>query len=81
MAVGDEALSGTVEYGITHYFPATDEVRTISFKGLYLSIYNEATDHYAAHEVLEAPLPEFREYLVPAHYSVFIRVGDVAFVS
>jgi len=51
----------------------------IFFKGYYLSVYNEQTEHYKIHIVNDIPTTEYQEYDVPAGYSVFVRRATVYF--
>ncbi|OCK90171.1 uncharacterized protein K441DRAFT_666598 [Cenococcum geophilum 1.58] len=80
MAVGDDALAGQDEIDITHVFPPDNtKSRTIWFKGYYLSIYNEQTEHYKTHIVNKTPTTEYENYTVPAGYSVYVRAATVKF--
>ncbi|PVH70294.1 hypothetical protein DL98DRAFT_504803, partial [Cadophora sp. DSE1049] len=77
---GDEALAGREEKDISHRFPPNSKsARKICFKGVYLSIYNQQTDHYATHIDNESPSTEYLEYDVPAGYTVYVRGGSVYF--
>jgi hypothetical protein len=80
--IGDEALAGREEKDIQiHTFPPTSKgARKICFKGVYLSIYNKQTDHYATHIDNESPTTEYLEYDVPTGYSVYVRGGSVYFI-
>jgi len=80
MATGDEALAGNEEKDIQIYrFPPMDTDRTIFFKGRYIAIYNEATQHRWAYEDHDTPTTEYKEFKVPAHYTCYIRVASVYF--
>lgn len=79
MAKGDKALAGQEEINITHYFPSTTNDRTVWFKGVYLSIYNEQTEDNKTHIDNETPTTEYKSYTVPAGYSVYVRGGTVKF--
>ncbi len=77
---GDEALAGREEKDIpSHRFPPTTSDRTIYFKGLYLSIYNQQTGHEKTHEDNKSPTTEYVEYEVPAGYTVYVRGATVYF--
>jgi hypothetical protein len=77
---GDEALAGREEKDIpSHRFPPSTLDRTIYFKGLYLSIYNEKTGHEKTHVDNETPTTEYETYEVPAGYTVYVRGATVYF--
>ena len=79
--LGDDALSGREESDITHRFPPDEaKERTISFKGYYLSIYNQQTEDYKTHIVNEPPTVTYENYTVPAGYTVYVRGATVKFV-
>lgn len=79
---GDKALAGEEEKDIrNHRFPPDNtKERKICFKGYYLSIYNQVTGHYAAHIDGDTATTEYREYMVPPRYSVFVKQASVYFV-
>lgn len=81
--IGDEALAGREEKDIQiHTFPPNSQrARKIAFKGLYLSIYNKQTGHYATYIDNESPTTEYLGYDVPAGYSVHVRGGSVYFTA
>jgi hypothetical protein len=77
---GDEALGGKEEYMPSHRFPpdATNN-RTISFKGVYLSIVNEQTGDKKTQEDNAIPTTEFVEYEIPPGYTCYVRGATVKF--
>lgn len=80
MAVGDDALAGRTEVDITYRFPPDyTKSRTIYFKGLYLSIYNQQTGDYKTHKDNESPAAEFERFEVPIEYTVYVRAASVYF--
>jgi len=82
MAVGDLALAAQEEHIEDHYFdPDNENTRTIWFKGHYLSIYNEGTEHLSKHISLDIPTTTFERYEVPAGYTVCVRASTVYFMS
>ncbi|OAT00210.1 uncharacterized protein BDCG_16512 [Blastomyces dermatitidis ER-3] len=82
MERGDEALAGREEEKIpSHRFPPAEHARRICFKGYYLSIYNQQTDHHEVHQNNKTPTTEYVEYEVPAGYTVYIRGASVYFTK
>lgn len=82
MATGDEALAGRDEtIQIKTFPPDSTNERTIWFKGYYLSIYNEQTEHYETHidNANGSPTTVHEKYKVPAGYSVHVRGASVYF--
>jgi len=80
MEVGDIALAGDDEKDISCYFTAdATKERYIWFRGLYLSIYNQETEHYATHINTNDPATESERFNVPAGYTVYVRGGTVRF--
>lgn len=74
---GDDALAGKEEKNIpSHRFPPTAQDRTINFKGKYILIVNEETDHQVA---FEEDVTEYREFEVPAGYTCYVRGATVYF--
>lgn len=77
---GSAALAGREEKDIPgHYFTPTSTERMIYFKGYYLSIYNEKTEHYHTHIDNETPSTEYEAFQVPAEYTVYVRGASVYF--
>ena len=77
---GDAALAGDEEKISTHRFPPHDtNERTIWFKGLYLSIYNEQTEDYKTHIDNDILTTKYEDYTVPAGYTVYVRGATVYF--
>jgi len=80
MARGEAALAGDEEKISTHRFPPDNtDVRTILFKGYYLSIYNEQTEDYKTHIDNEPPTTTYGKYEVPVGYTVYVRRATVYF--
>lgn len=76
---GEDALAGKEEIGITHRFPPDPvTVRTIRFKGLYLSIYNKDTDD---RKTFEENVTEYAEFEVPPGYTCYVRAASVYFLQ
>ncbi|KAJ9486743.1 hypothetical protein VN97_g6581 [Penicillium thymicola] len=79
MARGDDALAGQEEHVPSHPFPPVDYARTIFFKGLYLSIYNQQTDEYETHIDNLVATTEYSNHVVPPGYTTYVRGGTVYF--
>jgi len=78
MGRGDKALAGQEEKDIpSHRFPPeSSKDRTICFKGEYLSIFNEGTQH---RKTFKEDIKEYEEYEVPAGYTCYVRGASVYF--
>ncbi|KAI1935310.1 hypothetical protein LOZ58_006854 [Ophidiomyces ophidiicola] len=80
MGRGDDALAGRKEENIPgHVFASSDTERKIYFKGRYLSIYDETTEHYYTHVDHDFPTTDYERYTVPPGYTVYIRGASVYF--
>jgi hypothetical protein len=80
MAIGDNALAGNEETNITVRFaPDDNKSRTIWFKGWYLSIYNQQTEHEQTHIDNDEPTTVFKDYEIPAGYTCYVRGASVYF--
>jgi hypothetical protein len=74
---GDDALASKEEKNIpSHRFPLTSQDRTINFKGKYILIVNEETNHQVA---FEEDITEYTEFEVPASYTCYVQGASVYF--
>jgi hypothetical protein len=64
---------------VHRFTPDNIKSRTIYFKGVYLSIYNEETDEYKTHKDNKTPTTTFEPFEVPAGYTVYVRGAGVYF--
>ncbi|PTU19014.1 hypothetical protein P175DRAFT_0342056 [Aspergillus ochraceoroseus IBT 24754] len=78
MERGQAALLGQEEKDIpSHRFPPhPTSTRIIHFKGEYLSIYNEKTEH---RHTFKENIAEFTSYEIPPGYTCYIRGASVYF--
>lgn len=77
---GDIALKGIPEDLPSHFFPAdTTKDRTIWFKGVYISIVNEVTNHNIKKIVAEVAEEEHKPHRVPAGYTTYVRGANAYF--
>jgi len=79
MERGSNALAGREEYIQSHYFLPTQNERTIFFKGYYLSIYNEKSEHYDTHIDNKTPSTEYKQFTILPDYTVFVRGASIYF--
>lgn len=76
---GDDALAGHEEPIRIYRFPPTSIDRVINFKGLYISIMNQDTEHQAAHEDNDTASTEYKPYKIPTGYTCYVRGATVYF--
>lgn len=78
--IGEDALAGLEESNITHRFPPDNtRSRTICFKGIYLSIYNQETGKYQKHKDNANATSTYEEHEVPAGYTCYVGAATVYF--